>query len=72
MPHTPKEPVTSTALNIILRAFSCLSDLFFAPTISKRPLLIFDENDEEKEPNVSISMSAVDVTGSLGVWGIAH
>ena len=43
MPHTPKEPVTSTALKIILRAFSCLSDLFFAPTISKRPLLIFDD-----------------------------
>ena len=33
---------------------------------------IDDENDEEKEPNVSISMSAVDVTGSLGVWGVAH
>ena len=33
---------------------------------------IDDENAEEKEPNVSISMSAVDVTGSLGVWGIAH
>ena len=30
------------------------------------------ENEEEKEPNVSISMSAVDITGSLGVWGIAH
>lgn len=30
---------------------------------------IDDENEEEKEPNVSISMSAVDVTGSLGVWG---
>ena len=33
---------------------------------------IDDENDEEKEPNVSISMSAVDITGSLGVWGVAH
>ena len=33
---------------------------------------IDDENDEEKEPNVSISMSAVDITGSLGVWGITH
>lgn len=33
---------------------------------------IDDENDEEKEPNVTISISAIDVTGSLGVWGIAH
>ena len=33
---------------------------------------IDEENEEEKEPNVSISMSAVDITGSLGVWGIAH
>lgn len=33
---------------------------------------IDDENDEDKEPNVPISMSAVDITGSLGVWGIAH
>ena len=33
---------------------------------------IDEENEEEKEPNVSISMSAVDVTGSLGVWGITH
>ena len=33
---------------------------------------IDDEDDEEKEPNVSISMSSVDITGSLGVWGIAH
>ena len=33
---------------------------------------IDEENDEEKEPNVTISMSAIDVTGSLGVWGIAH
>ena len=33
---------------------------------------IDDENDEEKEPNVTIAMSAIDVTGSLGVWGIAH
>ena len=33
---------------------------------------IDDENDEEKEPNVSISMSSFYVTCSLGVWGIAH
>lgn len=33
---------------------------------------IDDEDTEEKEPNVTISMSAIDVTGSLGVWGIAH
>lgn len=33
---------------------------------------IDDENDEEKEPNVTIAMSAIDVTGSLGVWGITH
>ena len=31
-----------------------------------------DENEEEQEPNVSISMTAVDVTGSLGVWGITQ
>ena len=33
---------------------------------------IDEENDEEKEPNVTIAMSAIDVTGSLGVWGITH
>jgi len=33
---------------------------------------IDDENDEEQEPDVTISMTMVDVTGSLGVWGIAH
>ena len=40
--------------------------------LSKEYNQYLDENDEEKEPNVSISMSAVDVTGSLGVWGIAY
>ena len=32
---------------------------------------IDDEPDDEKD-NVTVSISMVDVTGSLGVWGIAQ
>lgn len=30
------------------------------------------EDDEDNEPDVTIQMTANDITGSLGVWGISH
>ena len=31
-----------------------------------------DEDDNDAQQDILVSMSTVDVTGSLGVWGITH